>query len=288
MEFPKISKEEWKAKIVTELKGRKTLEDLKYKIGQELEIDVLLQEEDRINLKELTSFPKTPSYGIYFQGNPNNQIILESLSKGSSSLYLEGKASPVWTQWLNGVNLSYITLIVSEPLQVENSEINAIISRNHTLELPKQKILDLDFHLKEGTLIGAAKEMLDSDGHIGIKMNDAFIMNISLVRALRSISETRGRKSKLIAFIGRGNEALEYQLIRYTTQSTAAISGGCDHILFPIHKDCTENEALKIIHISNVLTLESRLTRFSDPWKGSYIIEKITHELIEKIEKGGH
>jgi hypothetical protein len=288
MEFPKISKEEWKAKIEAELKGRKSLDDLKYQIGEELDVDILLQEEDRINSEELSTFPETPSYGIYFEGHPSNHIILESLAKGASSIFLDGKASPEWIKWLDGVNLSYITLIVNDVLQVDNTEISSILSRKNTKELQEQRIIDLDLNLKEGTLIDSLIELIGSDGNIGIKMNDAVVLNISLLRALRSLSEKRGKKNKLIAFIGRGDEVLEYQLIRYTTQSMAAISGGCDHILFPIHEDCTEQDASKIIHISNVLTHESRLTRFNDPWKGAYVIEKITNEIIEKIEKGGH
>ncbi|NNF36365.1 MAG: hypothetical protein HKN68_19840 [Saprospiraceae bacterium] len=287
MEFPKISKEEWKAKIEAELKGRKTLDELKYQIGKELDIDVLLQEEDRFKLEELSSFPDIPSYGIYFEGNPSNQIILESLVRGASSLYLEGETILGWDQLLDGVNMSYITFIVNDISQAENSEVSSKLSRKDTIELQEERIIDLDRQLKEETLIESLKEVIQSNGNIGLRMNDAVIMNVSLMRAIRSISEKRGRKDKLIAFIGSGEEALEYQLIRYTTQAIAAISGGCDHILFPIHEDCTEKDASKIIHISNVLTHESRMTRFNDPWKGAYVIEKITKEFIEKIEKGG-
>lgn len=288
MEFPKISKEEWKAKIEAELKGRKSLDELKYKIGKELDIDILLQEEDRISSKGFSSFPEIPHFGIYFEAKPHNHTILESLAKGASALYLKGMASKEWNKSLEGVNLNYITLIVNDKLQVENSEIKSIISRDHTLELQEHRIINLDDHLEEGTLIDSIKEMFKTDGNVGIKLNDAIIMNISMMRALRNLLEKSGRENKLIAFIGKGDEALEYQLIRYTTQSMAAISGGCDYILFPIHRDCTEKEASQIIHISNVLTHESRINRFTDPWKGAYVIEKITHELIDKIEKGGH
>ncbi len=283
MDFPKISKEDWKAKIEAELKGKKSMEDLSYKIGEEIEIDILLQEEDRIENVSL-EIPENPTYGIYFEGIPENKMILEALKRGASTLYLKGSPRQEWKEYMKGVTAEFIDLYVND---VRQSDEYDFLYEDKTYELKPERILDITNSVDNSNLVASIDHLSNNDGNLGIVLNDAFVLNIAIIRSLRGLFQRNGINGKILSFISRKNESFENQLIRYTTQAIAAVTGGSDHTFFPIHENCKNEDVSKIIHIANVLIMESRLKRYKDPWRGSYVIERMTRSIIDKV-KGGH
>jgi len=71
-------------------------------------------------------------------------------------------------------------------------------------------------------------------------------------------------------------------LIRATLQAVSAIAGGCDGLLIPV-PELPEGDRLArrvIRNIHHLLKDEGFLGRVADPLGGSYIVEKLTNELI--------
>ena len=88
-------------------------------------------------------------------------------------------------------------------------------------------------------------------------------------------------------------------LLRATTESMAAVIGGCDiHTVHPhdvVFREPSEMSQRLALNIHHLLKFESHFDKVYDPSAGSYYIEKLTRELCEKAwdlfleieEKGG-
>ena len=281
MEFKKISKADWKAKIEKELRGKKPLNALTYKIGDEAEIDVLLQHEDQTLNKGLSTYPDNTSFGAYFLDHPSNNHLLHALNKGGSSIYLKDLNDNI----LKGVNTQYIDLILNPSSEIENRDLGLNIDR--TFYLPEEQIINTTQLLKTGNLMKRIAYVLGSGSNIGLFMTDAILLNIALLRAIRSLMEEKKINGSIVTMVSFGDETLEYQLIRMTSQAMSAFTGGSDYVLFPIDGKWPLSDVTKVMHISNILNMESHISRQIDPWKGAYVIEKLTETIVDKVKKGG-
>ncbi len=122
-----------------------------------------------------------------------------------------------------------------------------------------------------------------------VAVSNDFYAEIAKLRALNYILQNFGFQNIKIwvktAEINKSLLHLENNLIRLTSETVAAVLGGCDYITI-IPFDLNYNEEFSIRISSNILKLlkhESYLDKVSDPLRGSYAIEKLTHSYTTQI-----
>ncbi len=132
--------------------------------------------------------------------------------------------------------------------------------------------------------------------HLTIALDDCYILNIAKVRAIRRTLRTlvasyNGQTSMDIKISGILSENCMTSDVNYNRikSSAIALSGtisGIDRLQIFNQKFCdTEDEMFSrriAQNVSNILSLESYLTKVADPAKGSYYIESLTEELALK------
>lgn len=116
-----------------------------------------------------------------------------------------------------------------------------------------------------------------------------FYAEIAKLRALNYILQNFGFQNVKIwgktAEINKSYLHLENNLIRLTSETVAAVLGGC-HYISIIPFDLNYQEEFSIRISSNILKLlkhESYLDKVSDPLRGSYAIEKLTQSYTTQI-----
>jgi hypothetical protein len=285
-----ILKQEWKEKILKELKGKKNLDDLVFTIQKGLVTDALLLEEDRIYNDDLFSFPDQPSFGLSIKEQGTNKDIIESLKCGASSVCVMGKAEWNWKALLKDIHLDYIHLYVVADNNF-NMNWNGIVPDNinqsqHITYISDNSIIHMVDSYSDGTLINDLKSVLkDSDGGIILNISDHFILNISLLRAIRSIVQKTRPEVKILVQLSPNGKSEEYDLIQFSTQAMSAISGGADCILYPFNTSMKPQQVARMMHIQNIIAMESQATSVKDPWKGAYLIEHVTQVLINELDQ---
>ena len=131
-----------------------------------------------------------------------------------------------------------------------------------------------------------------------IRLGKNYFIEIAKVRALRLLVQTMWKgfeidvnPSQVMILCSSNNwdhpsEDKHNHLLEATTSAMSAILGGCNALLIrPFNKTFEEQPALAIRNarnISSILKEESYLDKVTDPSAGSYYIESITNQLIEK------
>ena len=190
---------------------------------------------------------------------------------------------------LQGVYLEMIEIYSDQKLDLlpSNEKITAESSQIH--KIGKNQIIDIKSSLNNNTLFAELNRCVVNReiSSLFLILNDAYIFTIALLRALR-ICLQKQKKAFTIGTISSpsGNEK-EYDLIRFTHQVQAAQAGGSNCHLFQITPMTPDDHLTRMIHINNILNMESNHDLPKDPWKGAYAIEHLTKYIFEKIEKGG-
>lgn len=145
---------------------------------------------------------------------------------------------------------------------------------------------------------GENLERINQNICIELSVTDNFFVNISKMRAIRGIvkgifeaydSDHKHHEITLYAktscrFLAE-NDA-NNNLLRETTQAMSAVLGGCDVLTVQslISNDAGTNELNRRMakNIQLVLKEESYLDKVVDPGQGSYFIESLTNQLLEK------
>lgn len=129
----------------------------------------------------------------------------------------------------------------------------------------------------------------DSPIIIKLAISNDFYAEISKLRAFNYILQNYGFQNVKIwaktAEINKSYLHLENNLIRLTTETVAAVLGGCDYIsIIPFDLNYQEEFGIRIsANILRLLKHESYLDKVSDPLRGSYSIEKLTHSYTTHI-----
>ena len=75
-------------------------------------------------------------------------------------------------------------------------------------------------------------------------------------------------------------------MLRNTTQAMAAVIGGCNHLRVLPHDDQHNDFSLRIArNIQLLLAEEVHLREVTDPAAGSYMLERLTHDLMQQVWK---
>ena len=124
-----------------------------------------------------------------------------------------------------------------------------------------------------------------------------YFFEIAKIRALRvlwtNLTAELGASKQLKCFI-HCITALEYSeekdfnnMLRATTQSMAAVLGGCDSLSVASFDGEDSEFSLRIArNVQLILQGESYLDKIADPAGGSYYIESLTNQLVEGVIKG--
>ena len=285
-----ILKQDWKEKIEKELRGKKNLDDLVFTIQEGMVTDSLLLEEDRVYNEELFSFPEETSFGLTIREQGTNKEIIESLKCGASSVCIMGKADWNWKKLLKDIHLEFIRLyIVAEyDVNIDWSGIGAgnINHQRHVTIISRNSLVNIIDSFSDGTLINDLKRVLkDSTGGIILNISDHFVLNIALLRAIRTIVQKTKSDVKILVQLSSNGKGEEYDLIQFSAQAMSAIAGGADTILYPFSTSTNPQQVARMMHIQNIIAMESRANSVKDPWKGAYLIEHVTKILIHELEK---
>jgi methylmalonyl-CoA mutase len=86
---------------------------------------------------------------------------------------------------------------------------------------------------------------------------------------------------------GYSSSAAQENLLRGTTRAIAAVAGGCDALIvrpYEVENDAPTGHARRMARNTQlILKHEAYLDRFTDPGSGSYYIEAITRQLVERV-----
>jgi|GEM_PF-6284038 len=122
----------------------------------------------------------------------------------------------------------------------------------------------------------------DHDCDVIVTMSKNLLFEVASLRAIRSMMERRHNASfNIIARydIEGSNQLGDYDLIEKSYKVMSGILGCADSVL----TDYRGDEASRLgLNIHNVLELESGLNTVLDPVQGSYYLEKLMTEIIDK------
>jgi methylmalonyl-CoA mutase len=125
-----------------------------------------------------------------------------------------------------------------------------------------------------------------------VEIGDAYFVEIARLRALRilwsnSLAALGLDKPSLFVegrFSNRDmSEDVHYNMIAAGSKALSAISGGVDRLIIAgsdVHPNSFHRRISRNIH--HILRYESKLDTIDDPVKGSYYIENLTRQIVEK------
>ncbi len=122
-----------------------------------------------------------------------------------------------------------------------------------------------------------------------IAIANDFYAEIAKLRALNYIIQNFGFQNIKIwaktAEINKSLLHLENNLIRLTVETVAAVLGGCDFLsIIPFDLNYSEEFSIRIsANVLRILEHEAYLNKVTDPLRGSYALEKLTHSYITQI-----
>ncbi|MBY0434050.1 MAG: hypothetical protein K2U26_08085 [Cyclobacteriaceae bacterium] len=130
---------------------------------------------------------------------------------------------------------------------------------------------------------------------IQVEIGQDFFLEIAKLRAIRLVwhriqQPGKGKNNPSPLFIHawmRPWSEERYQphenMLKSTTAAMAAILGGCDALtILPDEKNHVLASRIAR-NVSNILREESHLSKVADPLAGTYFLEDVTHQLVEKV-----
>lgn len=124
----------------------------------------------------------------------------------------------------------------------------------------------------------------------GVSVGTDFFLDVALIKTLRCLAQLVARAYGVsdgpylhVTSAAWFKETLQPHgnLLKSTTAGLAAVLGGCDSLTIEPE---TQNELMSRMarNLSLLLREESHLTRVADPLAGSYYLDSLTHELMNK------
>lgn len=133
---------------------------------------------------------------------------------------------------------------------------------------------------------------------IELGIGNHYFTEIAKIRALRHIVDQLNDQTSLFphitisartTFLNKSLKDPHTNLLRQTTEAMSAISGGVDLLTVQPYDAWSEAPtalaARMAINLSHILQEESYFQHVQDPMKGSYFIENLTVQLVEKVWK---
>lgn len=151
----------------------------------------------------------------------------------------------------------------------------------------------VDILSKGKELLKGSKDSEDILSQIGfsIPIGTDFFLEIAKLKALRILWQQVGHSKPETPFIHTRleqwiNESFQPHgnMLKSTTSSMAAIAGGSDALTVYPEKENDSTMSRIARNVSNVLREESHFNKVADATAGSYYIESLTNQLVEKVK----
>jgi hypothetical protein len=273
-DFPKVSDQDWKNKVIKDLRGKN--------------FDETLVWEDESGIKHQPYYRKSDVEKSDFiqeiqqaQRTINNWIVLENKPEFSDAL-----AEGVRMNKVPGLEL--FTKNTTLDFTVYKSRGASIVTElalalHHALEY-------MDFLTDSGMSAKEASEKLA----FGFAFGNSYFSEIAKGRAFRYLISklfSTYKIDKPVRIVGLGSDYYlahvdaHTNLLRTTTQAMSAVLAGCDEVYVPAFDENADSSELgkrMSRNIQLILKEESHFGKIIDASSGSYYIEKLTAEFAEK------
>ncbi len=297
-QFPTVSADEWKNKIIIDLKGE-NFDKLIWHSKEDIKVLPFYTKENteqyQLPIPEKQTAHWQVTERITVTDIPSaNKLALHALEYGATAIVFNLQKKVFTKHDIESLLKDILTDIA--PVYFENyAEENKTVLENVVknacpvvVTIPQQDSIvdELMYALQHAD----SKENTVFHFHIG----QNYFFEIAKLRAFRwlwkQICEKNNQQYSLFIFsetgLQRRNETDEYtNILRNTTEAMSAILGGCDSLIINSHDIEKENSDFgKRIarNVHHILNYESYFNEITDATKGSYYIEYLTYQLAKK------
>lgn len=293
-QFPRISKEQWLAKVRNDLRGR-ALTDLDFTVADRA-FSPFHHADDHARTYAPVLAPRTVTCGIGVAieaGEPaaTNRLILDQLTKGANVLLLYSDKNNIeekLDEYLKDVYREIIDVYITDGDRHYGLDYELFA---HHDEMPGNEL----------PLVACGRMLARYEAaYTGqqlpafwLPVNDDYLTNIALLRAFRlcyrqlATAYERREPCRLLADPFTQLDDKYGGMIATTAVTMSAVIGGADAVFVPHGEaaDAREETFLRRVALNsmNVLEHEAHLNRVADPAAGSYYLETLTDHLAERI-----
>ena len=299
-EFKTVTPEEWKNKIIKNLKGEQ-FEKLIWHANNEIEVLPFYTREDNqkyqlnIPVKQNKNWLITEKIAVNDVTTANKNAIF-ALEGGANAIIFDFQNQSFTSVQINTllnnilIEIAPVTFVnfLSDNKKRLESEVQN--SCPDIVKIPPHNSVvdELVFALKE---TNQADPILNNF-HFYISQN--YFFEIAKLRAFRwlwkQLSELKKQSGNVViqseTNVNQQNDKEEYtNMLSNTTEAMSAILGGCDSLIINSHDSFLNNTDFgKRIarNINHILQQESYFNELNDVAKGSYYIEYLTYQLSKK------
>lgn len=303
-QFKGITAEEWMQKALSDLKGKVQEEQLQSRFGDEITLSPFLTESPKESNAPIKGNRIRPGVHIrVVDENIANDKIQEVLQRGAEVLWLECPHPINLLDVLDGVYLDMIQTFVYTPqesvyetlrdqltsgfegfykeghialIHDHNSSAFVVFPANQTLSERLQQFVSLCLPMGK-----SGKKVC-----VHVEPTSDFLMQISVLRAFRLLWEQASLPdTTLLIFSCITDQHLEktalHAMIPASYLILSAQFGMSDFLLDKLSNIHSEFSRL-ILNAQYIFEYESGVNNVQDPFAGSYLIEKLTEEIILK------
>lgn len=286
-DFPKISDQEWKEKVMKDLRGKDFEETLVWTDENKIQHQPYYRKSDLANSEQLKAVQQAQRMTRDWQILESKPELNDSIADFVSQNKIE-KFS-----WNEEVNLLDLTVYKSKGATIVHE---LALGLHHVLEY-------MDAITESGITADEAAKKLK----FAMAFGNSYFSEIAKARAFRYLlaklfSAYGINVDAQIVGIGSdyylAHEDAHTNLLRTTTQAMSAVLGGCNELYIPAFDENANSSELgkrMARNIQLILKEESHFGNVIDPASGSYYIEYLTEEIANKAwqvfveieEKGG-
>ncbi|MFN8281953.1 MAG: methylmalonyl-CoA mutase family protein [Chitinophagales bacterium] len=304
-QFKSISAEDWKNKIIKDLKGEQ-FEKLISQTTDEIEILPFYTEETTKDFRLKIPEKQTANWSITEKIVVENIVkanadSLHALQNGANCILFDLHKQPLSTDDIN--QLTDGILIDVAPVYFYN-----YVNNNKT-DLEKavpNSCIDPVIVQQQDSAVNELTDALQqalkssySSSYFHFYIGQNYFLEIAKFRAFRWLWHQLAALNKIqdtvfiIAETGNSNRVASEKeiynnMLRNTTEAMSAVLGGCDYLIINSHDVAAENSDFgKRIarNVQHILQQESYFSDMPDLAKGSYYIEYLTYQLANKTWK---
>jgi methylmalonyl-CoA mutase len=299
-EFKTVTPEEWKNKIIKDLKGEQ-FEKLIWHTNNEIDVLPFYTREDnqkyQLNIpeKQNKNWLITEKIAVNDVATANKNAIF-ALEGGANAILFDLQNQSFTSAQINTL-IKNILFEIAPVTFVNFISDNKIMleSEVHNSCPDIVKIPPLNSVVDE--LVFALKETNQTDlilNHFHFYISQNYFFEIAKLRAFRwlwkQLSELKKQSGNVFiqseTNVHQQNDKEEYtNMLCNTTEAMSAILGGCDSLIINSHDSFLNNTDFgKRIarNINHILQQESYFNELNDIAKGSYYIEYLTYQLSKK------
>ena len=290
--FDKVSRQEWIAKANIDLKGKVAADELVYHVEEGISFSPFITDKD-VFLTDSLVGPKTKTGIKVLAGSEieANKKALKMLNLGAEVLAFNTKSDVDLSALFDGIYLEMIIIILyCDDVDTVNKKVNRFLKENYEGKSTQIVLMsasdgvnlryDDSFTHRMQKVSQLLKNREDEDNFfLIIELKKDFLAQIAELRAIRKMAD--GASIYIVALISTasfdGSDIHPLIISNYLLMS--AYMGMADYV-FGVPYEGDEEIARLCLHIQNILKEESGLNFVVDPTAGSYIIEKLTAEMI--------